>query len=514
MSAPAAGRSLLSSSVLMAGAAYLSYASGLLVSILAARTLGPQDYGSYAYVLWLSSVVVSLLNHGLPVTAIKFIAESVGRGTQPAAKAWHARLSRFHLISLACVGVAVGGFLLWRPPAGWEAHAIAMVAVVLVAAMARARYLFNVSVAKGHGIFVLEARSVSILSALNVALLTLAWMLGVNLQVMLGLYVFISVLHWVFAAVGMRRFQLQSVNSDLPAADLVRMRDHLSWTVVLTAIGVFGEGAVNMYALHELVGASEVAYYSLASSLTKAGMDLLTVGLSSVLMSAMGQALGRGGRGELQAVFASSVRNFHFLGLLLAGLGLLASAWVVPLLYGKAYAPTIQIMQVMFLLGGLTLTEGVFAALLSVLDRQRNRVFINLVCILFTMPVSWFLIRDHGLLGAVWSYAINRCAVFLVSVGSVIVLSRMDPPWRELWRQTVLALGAWALPAGLVWLWPGMVSGVIACAGFALGFIWIAARRDIWSEEERQRFVALARRVPALSAFFSRLLATPVKGEA
>lgn len=511
MNAP---RSLLSSSVLMAGAAYLSYASGLLVSILAARTLGPQDYGSYAYVLWLSAVVVSLLNHGLPVTAIKFIAESVGRGDRRAAGAWHARLSRLHLVSLACVGLGVGAFLLFRPPAGWEGRSMVLVAVVLVAATARARYLFSVSVAKGHGIFVLEARSVSMLSALNVALLTLGWVLGVNLQVLLALYVFVSVLHWVFAMVGMRRFQLHPADDELASADQVRMREHLSWTIVLTAIGVFGEGAVNMYALNELVGAREVAYYSLASSLTKAGMDLLTVGLSSVLMSAMGQALGRGGRDELQHVFASSVRNFHFLGLLLAGLGLLASSWVVPLLYGPAYAPTIQIMQVMFLLGGLTLTEGVFAALLSVLDRQKNRVFINLICILFTIPVSWFLIREHGLLGAIWGYAINRCAVFMVSVGSVIFLSKMAPPWRDLRRQTALALAAWVLPACLVWLFPGLPVGVVACALFALGFVWIAARSNVWSVDERLRFVALAKRAPGLSAFFAYMLAAPMKGPA
>lgn len=508
MSSSGGGRSLLSSSILMAGAAYLSYASGLLVSILAARTLGPRDYGTYAYVLWLCAVVVSLLNHGLPVTAIKFISESVGRGTLGAAQAWHAKLSRLHVLSLVGIAAGVAAFLLLRPPAGWQPHEVLMVAVVLVAAMARARYLFSVSVAKGHGIFVLEARSVSILSALNVLLLLLAWFMGASLQVLLALYVFISVLHWVFAVVGMRRFNLRSADAELPPTDMSRMRQHLSWTIVLTAIGVFGEGAVNMYALHELVGAVEVGYYSLASSLTKAGMDLLTVGLSSVLMSAMGQALGRGGRAELHSVFASSVRHFHFLGLLLAGLGLLASSWVVPLLYGAAYAPTIQIMQVMFLLGGLTLTEGVFAALLSVLDRQRNRVFINLACIAFTLPVSWYLIGAHGLQGAIWGYAINRCAVFLVSVVSVILLSHMTPPWSALLRQTGVALLAWLLPAALVWQWPGLVSGVLACALFVLGFVCIAARTQIWSLGERQRFVALSARVPALSGVFARLLAT------
>ena len=71
----------------------------------------------------------------------------------------------------------------------WIWGIIALVAVVLVAAMARARYLFSVSVAKGHGIFVLEARSVSILSALNVLLLLLAWFMGASLQVLLALYV-------------------------------------------------------------------------------------------------------------------------------------------------------------------------------------------------------------------------------------------------------------------------------------------------------------------------------------
>jgi O-antigen/teichoic acid export membrane protein len=78
MSGAQGGKSMLMASVMMAGAAYLSYASGLLSSILVARTLGPHDYGVYAYIIWLAGVSVSIVNHGLPVSAIKFISEVTG----------------------------------------------------------------------------------------------------------------------------------------------------------------------------------------------------------------------------------------------------------------------------------------------------------------------------------------------------------------------------------------------------------------------------------------------------
>ena len=60
--------------VAMAG--YIEAAVGLLAGVLIARTLGPTDYGHYAFAIWLCGVLIMAGNHGLPTSSIKFIAEA------------------------------------------------------------------------------------------------------------------------------------------------------------------------------------------------------------------------------------------------------------------------------------------------------------------------------------------------------------------------------------------------------------------------------------------------------
>ena len=43
---------------LMTGSTYISYGLGIIVSALIARDLGPADFGRYAYVVWMSGVLV------------------------------------------------------------------------------------------------------------------------------------------------------------------------------------------------------------------------------------------------------------------------------------------------------------------------------------------------------------------------------------------------------------------------------------------------------------------------
>lgn len=499
-------KSMLMASVMMAGAAYLSYASGLLGSILAARTLGPRDYGIYAYIIWLAGVAVSIVNHGLPVSAIKFISESLGAGKEALAGQFHAWLRRAHGWSMCLLGGVILAVLWWRHPAGWDGHVLVFAAVVMVGTFSKGAYLFRTSVSKGHGIFSVEARTVALLSLINVVALLLAWIVGVSLMGMLAIYAGVSVGYWVSARYLMARERICLRNEPLPAEARARLVHHLGWTVVLTAIGVFNEGSVNMYALNEFVGSAEVGYYTIAAGLTKAGMDLLTVGLSSVLMTSMSHAAGKEGVAGLTRVFHGAVKNFHFFGLMLVGLGCLAADWAVHLLYGNRYESAILIMKVMFVLGGLTLSEGVFASLLSVLDRQRDRVFINAASLLITVPVSFLLIRHHGLMGAVWAYAVNRVLVFGIAVISSSRMAGVSAPWSAMARLTVAMLLALLLPLGLVQLWPGLVSGVIACAAFGLSFIALASRSGVWSASELAAVMQLVNRIPLLSRLLVRIL--------
>src|SRR5215467_1896294 len=61
------------------GSTYIGYILGLLINILIARRLDAADFGRYAYLVWLSGVLVLIANNGLTTTGIKFVSETLGR---------------------------------------------------------------------------------------------------------------------------------------------------------------------------------------------------------------------------------------------------------------------------------------------------------------------------------------------------------------------------------------------------------------------------------------------------
>ena len=88
-------KAVLRSVLLTTGSTYVTYAAGLVTSMLIARGLGPADYGRYAYLVWLSGLLVLVMNHGLTTSAIRFVSESLGRKSLVDAQDVHRRLQRW-----------------------------------------------------------------------------------------------------------------------------------------------------------------------------------------------------------------------------------------------------------------------------------------------------------------------------------------------------------------------------------------------------------------------------------
>ena len=59
---------------------YIEYALGLLMSVWIARSLGPSDFGRYAFTVWLCGWLIVCSNHALTTSSTKFIAEADGMG--------------------------------------------------------------------------------------------------------------------------------------------------------------------------------------------------------------------------------------------------------------------------------------------------------------------------------------------------------------------------------------------------------------------------------------------------
>jgi O-antigen/teichoic acid export membrane protein len=492
-------KAMLRSALLMTGSTYVAYAAGLVASMLVARVLGPADFGRYAYLIWLSGVLVMLMNHGLTTSAIRFVSESLGRGDHAGAQALHRWLQKRQGWSIFAVGTVFLAGLPILKPAGWEGHLAYFALVALSASATKAWYLFSISVAKGHGRFGVEASSVSALSLVNlIGAGVLAWV-GVPLEGFMLLFLLVSIAHPVMATIQLRRADIRKGSRDCEETLLQRVRPHLFWTMVGTFVFAFSNKSVETFLLNKLAGPEAVGFFTIAATLTRGGVELLSTGLTTVLMPMMANAFGAGGRDRVNRIAGDAVRYFHFLGLLLTGVGFFWAAPVIALMYGDKYAPTAFALQMMVIIRGFTLSHAAFGALLSITDNQRLRAAESIFAVAVSAAAALWLVPRYGLTGAIFAHMLSTAAVFLFSFACVRIVLKVPLPYGDAMRMTAAALSAAAVSMGalIVTDTPSSLHQILVGVLYVLTYLACTLVFKVWNQYDLAMLGNLGNRIPA-----------------
>ena len=488
----------LKAALLMTGSTYVTYAIGLLVSALIARHMGPEDFGRYAYIVWLVGVLVIVCNNGLTTTGIRFVAEALGGGSNQLAATIHGWLFRRQWLSIAAVILCFLALFPLLKPAGWVETVWLFNLVVVVSLAAKSLYLFQISIAKGHGRFSVEAYSTILVSVANAALVLMLYLLDASLPAYLALFTATSLGYYAVAALMLRRGSPAPLHSRIDGELLSRVNTHLLWTVVLTLVGAFGGASAEIYLLNRWVGAAEVGFFVIAVSLTRGGIDMVSSGLTSVLMPVMGHAFGAGGRSRVDTILSDALRYFQFLGLLAAGTGAFWAEAIVLLVYGPEYTSVTSIVRWMLVAAGFALGGGAIGALLSTTDNQRLRAVFASIALLVSVLAAVALIPAYGLAGAVVAHVAVRLVLYVIGLILIVRLMAIRLPLRELCRlilaSSLAAAAAWMCTLVLQGLWVGVA------AGFAYAALFLACTRymGVWKEKDIHQVVVLTGQYPRL----------------
>lgn len=491
-------KATLRSAMLITGATYVAYVSGMAGNVLIARSLGPADYGRYAYIVWLSGMLVVLCNNGLTISGIRFVSELMGRKDPAGAQQVHGTLASFHRLSLVATALVFAAIVPLVKPSGWTYSLVLFGAATLLSALPKSAYLFRSSIAKGYGEFGVEAATTNAMSIASLAGMVLLWLLGGTLTHYLALFVVISIGHALMAAVLLRRRNITPSSDALETSVKARMREHLFWSTVLTMVAAFGNKSVETILLNSMVGAEAVGFFAIASAFARGGVELLSSGLNGVLMTAMAHAFGSGGVNAANRVLSDALRYFTFLGLFLAGVGGLWASPVITLLYGADYAATILALQVMMVVGGLTLSSGAFGALLSTTGNQKVRAYYAVAAILVSAACAAIFVPPFGLNGALMSIVASQ--LILLSLGPLTIKYFMDVqfPIRELLRLHGAALlaAAVSLPF-LFWSRSSLVQFGLG-AVYGASYLCFTVPLRVWHQRDIDTLAPLTMRVPLL----------------
>lgn len=177
----------LSNTLFSSVGTYTEYVLGMLTSIVIARHLGPDGFGTYSLVIWLVAMGVAITNSGTASAAIKFVAEL--RGTErtemiPYLLDYLRRAQRIFLLVVLLAGAAVFVFGGDRIAPGMN-HKL-LLGFLVVAVALRSSYMFNIGVAKGFENFRATATVALVSTPINLLLVLLAWRLDAPVEWLLA----------------------------------------------------------------------------------------------------------------------------------------------------------------------------------------------------------------------------------------------------------------------------------------------------------------------------------------
>jgi O-antigen/teichoic acid export membrane protein len=503
---------MLRNMAIVAFANYVESAIGLLAGIAIARTMGPVEYGHYAYLIWLCGVLVMLTNSALTTSSIKFLAELRGAQRLDLAHILVFKLLRWQSYSCLAVLSCFLVFSVMQPMSELQGNWVPMMLIIAVAVWARAGFWLMGALGKGFEWFAPENLTLVMTAMLNLVFTAvLAWQRAPTIwffasYAVLGVASNLSV-RWMLKSSG-----LVSLQGDLPPDLFVRVRRHLVLTGILISLYALANRAVEMTLLKRYAGPAAVAYFSIAGALSKGALDLLAGGLSAILLPSMSRQYGAGGVRALGGMLVQSTRLYWFVGLAVAGIGLTVADGAIRVLYGDRYVLAIPALSWQLLVSGLLVMNGAALAALTADDRQLARIIIVACGLAFNVVMGYALVPRYGLSGAIASTVISQFFASLLIWTYTLAVTRarllVGPMARLLLAATLAAGLSWGLTSVWHWAWAFVPGGLLfVCVYLVLSVIlraWLATDFEVFASLASKAGAPGRRLAPRIAALALR----------
>jgi len=458
-----------------------------LTSIVLARGLGPEAYGTYSFYMWVLSLCALLVNLGLGSTAIKYISEYFGQGKREQAKGviWMTFKGQ-GLAGLALTGIIL---LLAVPLSSLlgKGHSPLFFVLVGLAVLPYAfYYLFFPSVGAGLQKFEYGAIQALVTVPLRLVLGILLLLLGFGAMAQLGLNLFVWVLGFGLACYLLNRFiPLKSLlRAPLSPDGTARAR---SYTVTMTGI-LWAEYLMWRRPEVSLLGFfrpdQEVGFYTLAVKLPEFLMTLAPWVLGGVLLPTLSEQFGRKDMAKVRAVYVTSARYLMILALPLVAAGIALATPLVNTFYGEAYSPVIKIMAISFLPAAFFVFVTACQHVLFAIEKSAYVLRVALLLVPLNMGLNLLVIPRYGALGAAVVTSSLQLLTFPINIWLVRRRTGVMWPLADGVR-TALAASLMGAALFLVYgLWGSIPALVLAVPiGVPVYFLGLAVTRGLRAED-------------------------------
>ena len=489
------GISTLRNVALLSAASYLELAFSLILGVVIARSLGSAEFGHYAFAVWASGTLITLCNNALTMSSIKFVAEARGAGQGEVAAALHHRLHQWQTISsLVVLGAfAIGAII--HPPSEWQDTISIVLPLLLIGAWGRSGYTMMAALGKGYERF--EITGIASLASVlaNLLLVTALAYVGGTMLDFFAVYAVCGLLQNLSARILLRRFGIHPKPLLLSKHLTQRLHRHLLQTGVLVLLATVADRTFEILLLRKFWTPEAVGYFAIAGSLTKGATYLLAGALSSVLLPTMSRAFGSGGTTAVVRMLHASIRYYWFIGVMIAGLGVIMAPGAVRLFYGPQFEAAIPAVVVNLAISGFVLVSAALNAFHASSDHQGDRIKISGIALLVNLISSFALVPAFGLTGALASLAITNMVSVYISWTFVRRAEGFELPTGAMLRVLLAALAAVAVALICNLLMPGRFTFIPAGLLFVGAYLAGSAVLRAWTRTDFETIAEVARRL-------------------
>jgi O-antigen/teichoic acid export membrane protein len=431
----------------------------LLISIMAARYLGPEGMGRQSYIAFVSLSATMVVTGGLSISLMRFIGEALGRERQGQVRG----LMRWAWAVGAGGAVIGGGVLILAGALGADPQS----AWVLAGVGSSLGILHAIPTALLIGAQRWREASVVglITGTISVPAVLVVLDQGGGITGLFAVEAVVAAINLGWTSMLARRV-MNELSLRTERAPLLRRRTAIyaaamSVNVILTVI-VYKRS--EFFLLERFSTESEIAIYSIAFAATTA-LAMLPEALTATVVPAFATLFGAGEMNRVRTGFGRGLRMLALTSLPITAGMLALGPEALRLIYGDDYSGTEPVLRIMMLVFPLIPLFNVTYALMIGLGRIRAVVIGNAAAAAVNVLLALILIPAFDARGAAMA---NGAAQALVAVAMLVYTRRMlgtlDPSWRSLAR-TFFAAAAGGLAAY------GVVDRLGGVAGVALGLI-------------------------------------------
>jgi O-antigen/teichoic acid export membrane protein len=405
----------------------------LVISIAAARFLGPDAMGRQSYIAFVSLAALTALSTGFAVALLRFVAEALGRGDAAAARG----LARW-IWRVGLVAAAVGFAALAVPAALGSEPQLAWVLAGLVAAGGILQSVPN-AVLLGAQRW-REATIVGVITTgVAVPGIVVVLALGGGISGIFAVEAATVAVNVVWTGWLAQR-ELRTMGTER-ALD-PELRSRAARFAAVTTLGAVLTLVVwrrsEFFFLARFSSDAEIAIYSIAFAAATA-IALLPERLATVMSPAFATLFGAGQTERLTSAFARSLRLLIIGALPLCALAAGAGPLAIEVIYGGAYSGSAPVLLILLVAVPLIPLFNVGGAVMAGVGDARAPLFVGAAAAVVNVALALALVPPFDAVGA----GLANAGAQIVASVLMLALARRHPEIRRLqWRPGMITRSA------------------------------------------------------------------------